>query len=187
MWLQTQVTCSVAADHPHSIKTLHPQVFKLRAVSPVTISKFVILNKDLGLLKQFHVFSLFSSTDYFSLKSWSHPSSPSHSPTPSIAGSCTSSSESARRRPLISPARLNITRQRLWIFSTEPEPKLFSTQPASPSYSTVGPDSPVYSGRFSPDIPPFQSQNGESTFGMMTFEPKSKWTPSLHTLYSKWI
>uniref|UniRef100_A0A3P8V3I8 Transmembrane protein 201 n=1 Tax=Cynoglossus semilaevis TaxID=244447 RepID=A0A3P8V3I8_CYNSE len=127
------------------------------------------------------------SSDYFSLKSWSHPSSPSHSPTPSIAGSCTSSSESARRRPLISPARLNITRQRLWIFSTEPEPKLFSTQPASPSYSTVGPDSPVYSGRFSPDIPPFQSQNGESTFGMMTFEPKSKWTPSLHTLYSKWI
>ncbi|XP_053281604.1 transmembrane protein 201 isoform X1 [Pleuronectes platessa] len=96
-------------------------------------------------------------SDYFSLKSGSRPSSPSPSPTPSIAGSCTSSLCSARqRRPLISPARLNICTQKMWLFTTEPEPK-HSPPPASPLYSTVGPASPLYSGCFSPDTSPFQS------------------------------
>ncbi|XP_022597362.1 transmembrane protein 201 isoform X1 [Seriola dumerili] len=98
-------------------------------------------------------------SDYFSLKSGSRPSSPSPSPPPSIAGSCTSSSGSARqRRPLISPARLNICSQKLWLFSTEPEPKL-SPPPVSPLYSTGRPASPIYNGCFSPDISPFQSQH----------------------------
>ncbi|XP_034551636.1 transmembrane protein 201 [Notolabrus celidotus] len=71
-------------------------------------------------------------SDYFSLKSGSRPSSPGPSPTPSIAGSVTSSSSSARqRRPLISPARLNISGQSLHLFSTEPEP-LPMSPPASP-------------------------------------------------------
>nr|XP_019944800.1 PREDICTED: transmembrane protein 201 [Paralichthys olivaceus] len=98
-------------------------------------------------------------SDYFSLKSGSHLSSPSPSPTPSIAGSCTSSLCSARqRRPLISPARLNICTQKLWLFTTEPEPK-HSPPPTSPLYSTVGSASPLYSGCFSPDTSPFQSQS----------------------------
>ncbi|XP_020375709.2 transmembrane protein 201-like [Rhincodon typus] len=57
-------------------------------------------------------------SDYFSLKSGSRPSSPSISPTPSVAGSVTSSSGSLHhRRPLISPARLNLTGQRLRLFT----------------------------------------------------------------------
>uniref|UniRef100_UPI0037E8BD27 transmembrane protein 201 n=1 Tax=Semicossyphus pulcher TaxID=241346 RepID=UPI0037E8BD27 len=71
-------------------------------------------------------------SDYFSQKSWSRPSSPGPSPAPSVAGSVTSSSSSARqRRPLISPARLNISGQNLRLFSTEPEPSPMSP-PASP-------------------------------------------------------
>lgn len=57
-------------------------------------------------------------SDYFSLKSGSRPSSPSMSPAPSLAGSVTSSSGSwYLRRPLISPARLNLTGQRLKLFA----------------------------------------------------------------------
>ncbi|XP_074537648.1 transmembrane protein 201 [Halichoeres trimaculatus] len=79
------------------------------------------------------------SSDYFSLKSGSRPSSPGPSPTPSVAGSVTSSSSSARRgRPLISPARLHISGQSLRLFSTETEPLPMSPPasppPASPSY-----------------------------------------------------
>ncbi|KAJ3586161.1 hypothetical protein NHX12_012562 [Muraenolepis orangiensis] len=58
------------------------------------------------------------SSDYFSLKSGSRPSSPGPSPAPSVAGSVTSTSSSARqRRPLISPARLNISGRKLSLFS----------------------------------------------------------------------
>ncbi|KAK1143569.1 transmembrane protein 201-like [Acipenser oxyrinchus oxyrinchus] len=61
-------------------------------------------------------------SDYFSLKSGSRPSSPGPSPTPSIAGSVTSTSSSARgRRPLISPARLNLKGQRLQLFTSHSE------------------------------------------------------------------
>ncbi|KAM4702892.1 transmembrane protein 201-like [Rhinophrynus dorsalis] len=49
------------------------------------------------------------SSDYFSLRSGSCALSPLPSPTPSVAGSATSSSGSLHhRRPLISPARLNL-------------------------------------------------------------------------------
>ncbi|XP_006785601.1 transmembrane protein 201 [Neolamprologus brichardi] len=103
------------------------------------------------------------SSDYFSLKSGSRPSSPGPSPAPSVAGSVTSSSGSARqRRPLISPARLNIGGQRLRLFSAEPEPTL-KFPPASPSHFLSEPTPSVYSGCFSPDVSPFQSQNDLSS------------------------
>uniref|UniRef100_A0A3Q3WRZ4 Transmembrane protein 201 n=1 Tax=Mola mola TaxID=94237 RepID=A0A3Q3WRZ4_MOLML len=99
-------------------------------------------------------------SDYFSLKSGSRPSSPGPSPTPSVAESVTSSSGSARqRRPLISPARLNISGRKLRLFSTGQEPTLMSL-PASPSRFLAEPSSSIYSGCFSRDISPFQSQNG---------------------------
>lgn len=96
------------------------------------------------------------SSDYFSLKSGSRPSSPGPSPTPSVAGSVTSSSGSARhRRPLISPARLNISGQKLRLF-TDTEPPL-RTPPVSPSHLSYEPPSSVYNGGFSSDI--LHSQN----------------------------
>ncbi|XP_037540164.1 transmembrane protein 201 [Nematolebias whitei] len=104
-----------------------------------------------------------TTSDYFSLKSGSCPSSPGPSPTPSVAGSVTSSSGSARqRRPLISPARLNISGQKLRLFSNEPEPKLVSP-PLSPFPFYVEPASSIYSGCFSRDISSFQSQNDLSS------------------------
>uniref|UniRef100_A0A1A7X8P4 Transmembrane protein 201 n=2 Tax=Iconisemion striatum TaxID=60296 RepID=A0A1A7X8P4_9TELE len=104
-----------------------------------------------------------STSDYFSLKSGSRPSSPGPSPTPSVAGSVTSSSGSARqRRPLISPARLNISGQKLRLFSSEPEPKLMSP-PLSPFPFYVEPALSVHSGCFSHDASPFQSQNDLSS------------------------
>ncbi|KAM6924765.1 transmembrane protein 201 isoform 2-T2 [Xenentodon cancila] len=99
------------------------------------------------------------SSDYFSLKSGSRPSSPAPSPTPSVAGSVTSSAGSARhRRPLISPARLNISGQKLRLFSAEPEPTLMSP-PLSPFHFHAEPASAIYSSCFSRDISSFQSQN----------------------------
>lgn len=98
-------------------------------------------------------------SDYFSLMSGSRPSSPGPSPAPSVAGSVTSSSGSARhRRPLISPARLNINGHKLWLFSSEPEAPHMSP-PASPSHFHVEPTSSIYNGCFSRDASPFQSQN----------------------------
>lgn len=62
--------------------------------------------------------SLSLSADYFSLLSSSFPSSPLPSPAPSVASSVASSSGSLRhRRPLISPARLNLKGQKLLLFS----------------------------------------------------------------------
>lgn len=59
-----------------------------------------------------------SLSDYFSLLSSSFPSSPLPSPAPSVASSVASSSGSLRhRRPLISPARLNLKGQKLLLFS----------------------------------------------------------------------
>uniref|UniRef100_H3AUX2 Transmembrane protein 201 n=1 Tax=Latimeria chalumnae TaxID=7897 RepID=H3AUX2_LATCH len=61
-------------------------------------------------------------SDYFSLISGSRPSSPTNSPAPSVAGSVTSSSSSLRyRRPLISPARLNLNGQKLQLFRSHNE------------------------------------------------------------------
>ncbi|XP_028341764.1 transmembrane protein 201 isoform X1 [Physeter macrocephalus] len=60
-------------------------------------------------------------SDYFSLLSGSCPSSPVPSPAPSVAGSVASSSGSLRhRRPLISPARLNLKGQKLLLFPSPP-------------------------------------------------------------------
>ncbi|XP_066547357.1 transmembrane protein 201 isoform X2 [Amia ocellicauda] len=79
-------------------------------------------------------------SDYYSLKSGSRPSSPGPSPTPSVAGSVTSTSSSARhRRPLISPARLKLTGQKLQLFSPHAEPPLspVGLVESSPSPSSV--------------------------------------------------
>ncbi|XP_038161907.1 transmembrane protein 201 [Cyprinodon tularosa] len=102
-------------------------------------------------------------SDYFSLKSGSRPSSPVPSPTPSLAGSVTSSSGSARqRRPLISPARLNITGQKLRLFSRESDPKMVSPPLSSfPFYMEPTPS--IYSSCRSRDMSPFQSQNDLSS------------------------
>ncbi|KAF7239308.1 hypothetical protein EYD10_13986 [Varanus komodoensis] len=60
------------------------------------------------------------ASEYFSLLSGSCVPSPVPSPAPSVAGSVTSSSGSLRyRRPLISPARLNLKGQRLMLFSAQ--------------------------------------------------------------------
>lgn len=70
------------------------------------------------------------SADYFSLLSGSFPSPPLPSPAPSVASSGASSSGSLRhRRPLISPARLNLKGQKLLLFSPPGE------VPNSPSSS----------------------------------------------------
>uniref|UniRef100_A0A8C6DBK1 Transmembrane protein 201 n=1 Tax=Moschus moschiferus TaxID=68415 RepID=A0A8C6DBK1_MOSMO len=62
-----------------------------------------------------------SVSDYFSLLSGSCPSSPVPSPAPSVAGSVASSAGSLRhRRPLISPARLNLKGQKLLLFPSPP-------------------------------------------------------------------
>ncbi|KAK0150946.1 Transmembrane protein 201 [Merluccius polli] len=102
-------------------------------------------------------------TDYFSLKSGSRPSSPGPSPAPSVAGSVTSTSSSARhRRPLISPARLNISGRKLRLFSHEAEPLPMSpplSPPLSPSHCYAEPAPSICSGRCSPDLSTFQSQN----------------------------
>ncbi|XP_027254081.1 transmembrane protein 201 isoform X2 [Cricetulus griseus] len=59
-----------------------------------------------------------SLSDYFSLLSSSFPAPPLASPAPSVASSMASSSGSLRhRRPLISPARLNLKGQKLLLFS----------------------------------------------------------------------
>ncbi|TNM87209.1 hypothetical protein fugu_007439 [Takifugu bimaculatus] len=101
------------------------------------------------------------SSDYFSLKSGSRPSSPGPSPTPSVAGSVTSSSGSARRRPLISPARLNISGQKLHLFSTEQESPIMSP-PVSPPYF-LAEQSSIYSSCFSNKAAHFQSHNDLSS------------------------
>ncbi|KAL7864917.1 hypothetical protein AOLI_G00163370 [Acnodon oligacanthus] len=94
-------------------------------------------------------------SDYFSLKSGSRPSSPGPSPTPSVAGSVTSTSSSARqRRPLISPARLNISGQKLQLFSSPLES--MSLAPPQPCLSEP---SPFHSRAFVPDVPHFPSHS----------------------------
>ncbi|KAF6111903.1 transmembrane protein 201 [Phyllostomus discolor] len=70
-------------------------------------------------------------SDYFSLLSGSCPSSPLASRAPSVAGSVASSSGSLRhRRPLISPARLNLKGQKLLLFPSPP-----GEAPSTPSSS----------------------------------------------------
>ncbi|XP_063001590.1 transmembrane protein 201 [Elgaria multicarinata webbii] len=62
------------------------------------------------------------ASEYFSFLSGSCVPSPVPSPAPSVAGSVASSSGSLRyRRPLISPARLNLKGQRLMLFPAQSE------------------------------------------------------------------
>lgn len=70
-------------------------------------------------------------SDYFSLLSGSCPASPLPSPVPSVASSLASSYGSLRhRRPLISPARLNLKGQKLLLFPSSP-----GEAPSTPSSS----------------------------------------------------
>ncbi|XP_014001251.1 transmembrane protein 201 isoform X1 [Salmo salar] len=101
-------------------------------------------------------------SDYFSLKSGSRPSSPCPSPTPSVAGSVTSSSSSRHRRPLISPARLNISGQKLRLFSSDTEHQPPPT-PTPPHHFSAEP-APFHSGSFHlPDVSPYHSSNDLSS------------------------
>ncbi|XP_010897039.3 transmembrane protein 201 [Esox lucius] len=103
------------------------------------------------------------ASDYFSFKSASRPSSPCPSPTPSVADSVTSNSSSRHRRPLISPARLNISGQKLRLFIPDAEPQLPPT-PTTPHHFLAEP-APLHSrGSLLPDISPYQSYNDLSTF-----------------------
>ncbi|XP_053704451.1 transmembrane protein 201 [Synchiropus splendidus] len=150
--ITTQPCCSRVEEEDPFVLTPPPNLFKLinrqksplaRKASPSSLS--VRLNRTLSLgtmpsLKRTESGYLFSGTrptspnadsppsDYFSWKSTSHPSSPEHSPTPSVAGSTVSLSSSARRRPLISPATFNMRTQKLRLYSTQTEPKISSTQ-----------------------------------------------------------
>ncbi|TRY82506.1 hypothetical protein DNTS_013823 [Danionella cerebrum] len=97
-------------------------------------------------------------SDYYSLKSGSRPSSPGPSPTPSIAGSVTSTSSSARqRRPLISPARLNIGGQKLQLFPSPLEP--INVTPPPPFFTEQSSIRPHHSGRYIPEVPYFPSHS----------------------------
>ncbi|KAM8927024.1 transmembrane protein 201 [Pelodytes ibericus] len=79
-------------------------------------------------------------SDYFSLFSGSCVSSPVPSPTPSVAGSATSSSGSLyHRRPLISPARLNLQGQKFGLSPTMRVPTRAIFEEASPPDSTGSP------------------------------------------------
>ncbi|KAG8142358.1 hypothetical protein E2320_006286 [Naja naja] len=63
-----------------------------------------------------------AASEYFSVLSGSCMPSPAPSPAPSVAGSVASSSSSLRfRRPLISPARLNLKGQQLRLFKGQSE------------------------------------------------------------------
>ncbi|MEE6485116.1 hypothetical protein FKM82_014179 [Ascaphus truei] len=84
-------------------------------------------------------------SDYFSLLSGSSASSPLPSPTPSVAGSATSSSGSLyHRRPLISPARLNLQGQKLGLSSAPCD----GTQTRNSSEEASHPDSSSYPPEF---------------------------------------
>ncbi|KAM4650793.1 transmembrane protein 201 isoform 2-T2 [Discoglossus pictus] len=86
-------------------------------------------------------------SDYFSLLSGSCASSPLPSPTPSVAGSAASSSGSLHhRRPLISPARLNLHGQKLGLSRTLSE----GTQTRNSFEDSSHPDSSMSPLDFSP-------------------------------------
>ncbi|XP_005057909.2 PREDICTED: transmembrane protein 201, partial [Ficedula albicollis] len=91
-------------------------------------------------------------SDPFSLLAGSRAPSRIPSPAPSVAGSVTSSSGSLRlRRPLISPARLNLQGQKLLLFPAQGE------APLSPSGSEehTHSDSPA----LAPELPGFPRRN----------------------------
>ncbi|KAM3922188.1 transmembrane protein 201 isoform 2-T2 [Leptodactylus fuscus] len=82
-------------------------------------------------------------SDYFSLFSGSCAVSPLPSPTPSVAGSATSSCGSMlHRRPIISPARLNLQGQKLGLSLNRTPTRTFD--------DVYNPDSSLYSHEFTP-------------------------------------
>uniref|UniRef100_A0A8D0BSK3 Transmembrane protein 201 n=1 Tax=Salvator merianae TaxID=96440 RepID=A0A8D0BSK3_SALMN len=88
------------------------------------------------------------ASEYFSLLSGSCIPSPVPSPAPSVAGSVASSSGSLRyRRPLISPARLNLKGQRLMLFPTQSEAQ--HGEDVAPSENNV----------FTSELPAFPKRN----------------------------
>ncbi|MBN3326167.1 TM201 protein, partial [Atractosteus spatula] len=105
-----------------------------------------------------------SPSDYSSLKPGSRPASPGPSPTPSVAGSVTSSSGSARqRRPLISPARLQLGGRRL---------QLFSSPAAAPCAA------------FAPEVPAFPPHQQDSGYLFSGSRPSSQCKDSSPSDYS---
>ncbi|KAJ8016607.1 hypothetical protein DPEC_G00008990 [Dallia pectoralis] len=101
-------------------------------------------------------------SDYFSFKSGSRPSSPCPSPTPSVADSVTSISSSRQRRPLISPARLNISGQKLGLFISDAESQLPPTSTTPHQFSAE--PAPFNTRSFNlPDMSPYQSYNDVSS------------------------
>ncbi|XP_035239141.1 transmembrane protein 201-like isoform X1 [Anguilla anguilla] len=94
-------------------------------------------------------------SDYFSLKSVSRPSSPGPSPAPSVAGSVTSTSSSARqRRPLISPARLQLGGRKLQLFPSHPDPPVLAPPPCPSEHTNF-----YTAGVHPPEGSPFSSPN----------------------------
>jgi len=98
------------------------------------------------------LFSGISISEHFSLLSASCAPSRIPSPAPSVAGSVTSSSGSLRyRRPLISPARLNLKGQKLLLFPSQNEALLTPTSSEAHTHS----DSNI----FTTELPSFPKKN----------------------------
>ncbi|XP_050787377.1 transmembrane protein 201 isoform X2 [Gopherus flavomarginatus] len=87
------------------------------------------------------------ASEYYSLLSGSCAPSPIPSPAPSVTGSITSSSGSLRyRRPLISPARLNLKGQKLLLFPSQSDALHTSISLDEPTH----PDSNVFAAELTP-------------------------------------
>ncbi|XP_015738162.1 transmembrane protein 201 isoform X2 [Coturnix japonica] len=94
------------------------------------------------------------TSEHFSLLSASCAPSRIPSPAPSVAGSVTSSSSSLRyRRPLISPARLNLKGQKLLLFPSQNEALLTPTSSEAHTHS----DSNI----FTTELSSFPKKNSE--------------------------
>ncbi|PNJ48145.1 TMEM201 isoform 3, partial [Pongo abelii] len=111
---------------PSFLPLANQQLFRSpRRASPSSLPSRLSRALSLGTIPSL------TRADYFSLLSGSCPSSPLPSPAPSVAGSVASSSGSLRhRRPLISPARLNLKGQKLLLFPSPP-----GEAPTTPSSS----------------------------------------------------
>ncbi|KAG8505594.1 Transmembrane protein 201, partial [Galemys pyrenaicus] len=111
---------------PGFLPFANPQLFRSpRRASPSSLPGRLSRALSLGTIPSL------TRTDYFSLLAGSCPTSPLPTPAPSVAGSVASSSGSLHhRRPLISPARLNLQGQKLLLFPSSP-----AETPSTPSSS----------------------------------------------------
>ncbi|XP_072553482.1 transmembrane protein 201 isoform X2 [Salminus brasiliensis] len=129
----------------------HQHSHKARKASPSSLPGRLNRALSLGTIPSL------ARTDSGFLFSGSRPSSQCKDSPPSVAGSVTSTSSSARqRRPLISPARLNISGQKLQLFSSPSE-----SMNLAPPPPCVSEPSHLPSRAFMPDVPHFPSQNHE--------------------------